>query len=73
MQHLPLWAVHTGQVGTVATFRAPAGVVLEDEGVLTQAALVAGLVAIGHQLTPTGITTGDGAAWLDLLQGACMG
>jgi hypothetical protein len=62
VQHLPLEAVDTGQVGTVAAFRAPAGVVLEHQGVLAQGALVAGVATVVDELTPAGVTPRDGAA-----------
>jgi hypothetical protein len=69
----PLGAVSTGQVGAEAPSRTVAGVVLEQQGILAPAALVARLATIVHQVTPKGVTPRDGAGQLDLLQGSDVG
>lgn len=70
--HSPFGAVDAGEVGAIAPRGTPAGVVLEQQGVLARTALVGRLAPVVHDLTPTGVTARDGAAGLKL-QGACMG
>lgn len=73
-QHSPLGAVDTGQVSAVAPRRTNAGVVLEEQGILAPAALVARFCTILHQLTQKGLTTRDWAGVaLNLLQGSRVG
>lgn len=66
LRHSPLGAVSAGQIGAVASRGAVAGVVLQQQEVLTQGALVARKSAVVDELAPLGVTSRYGASWLSL-------